>query len=63
MREFIIYVAKEYKVVSYPPLSGKHALCLMRRMKSRGLVSMACTTMNGITEYLSLYQMQKSVIV
>lgn len=67
MRTFTVIVEREGKqAVSYPargcePLSGDDAIRLMRTMKARGLHSIARTNANGITEDLTLTEMETAV--
>lgn len=68
MRRFTVIVEhKGEQAVSYPArgcklLSGDDALRLMRTMKQRGLRSIARTSANGITEDLTLTEMETAVM-
>lgn len=68
MRTFTVIVERKGKVaVSYPArgcklLSGDDALRLMQTMQQRGLRSIARTSAYGITEDLTLADMETAVM-
>lgn len=58
MRMFVVIVQSGSRWLKYPPMDGEHALRLMKTMKTRGVNALAITEANGITEELSVEDMQ-----
>ena len=62
MRKFKVLLKNRGKWLAYKDLTGKQALDLMQSLLERGFRSTAYTKANGITEVLTLTEMQEVII-
>jgi hypothetical protein len=62
MRKFNVLLTHKKKKLVYYNLTGEKALRLMKSLSKRKFKCLAHTEANGVTEFLTLKEMQEAII-